>query len=147
MNKDKSKSSKPNQKNKLQSRKNYISNNNIRNNNNRNKNTYKNNLSFKNINNNKVLNRNIINDKILNKNIKIKKPINKLLTKFEEVKTDKLISTPKSLDNKLMENKVILLKTSQDLKMGTQNENINRLGFNINKFNNKLFFTNYYKFY
>lgn len=154
MNKDKSKSSKPNQKNKLQSRKNYISNNNtvnnIRNNNNRNKNTYKNNLSFKNINNNKGLNRNIINDKILNKNIKIKKPINKLLTKFEEVKTDKLISTPKSLDNKLMENKVILLKTSQDLKMGTQNENINRLGFNINKYNKfniKLFFTNYYKFY
>src|SRR5271154_4787290 len=134
MNKDKSKSSKPNQKNKLQSRKNYISNNNTVNN-------------IKNNNNRKGLNRNIINDKILNKNIKIKKPINKLLTKFEEVKTDKLISTPKSLDNKLMENKVILLKTSQDLKMGTQNENINRLGFNINKFNNKLFFTNYYKFY
>src|SRR5271168_5350010 len=129
MNKDKSKSSKPNQKNKSQPRKNNILNNNTVNNI-RNNNI----LSIKNINNN-GLNRNIINDKISNKNIKIKKPINKLLTKFEEVKTDKLISTPKSLDNKLMENKVILLKTSQDLKMGTQNENINRLGFNINKYN------------
>src|SRR5271154_6778282 len=112
MNKDKSKSSKPNQKNKSQPRKNNILNNNTVNNirnNNRNKNTYKNILSIKNINNN-GLNRNIINDKISNKNIKIKKPINKLLTKFEEVKTDKLISIPKYLENKSMENKIILLK-------------------------------------
>src|SRR5271154_1889655 len=114
MNKDKSKSSKPNQKNKSQPRKNNILNNNTvnnirNNNNNRNKNTYKNILSIKNI-NNKGLNRNIINDKISNKNIKIKKPINKLLTKFEEVKTDKLISIPKYLENKSMENKIILLK-------------------------------------
>jgi hypothetical protein len=154
MNKDKSKSSKPNQKNKSQPRKNNILNNNTvnnirNNNNNRNKNTYKNILSIKNINNN-GLNRNIINDKISNKNIKIKKPINKLLTKFEEVKTDKLISISKPLENKLMENKDILLKTSLDLKMGTENENINGLGINKNKFkklNLKVFFTNYYKFY
>jgi hypothetical protein len=51
-----------------------------------------------------------------------------------------------------MENKDILLKTSQDLKMGTDNENINGLGIIKNKLNIlniyfKVFVTNYYKLY
>ena len=134
---NKGKSSKPNQKNKWQPRKNNISNNytgnNIRNKNYRNKNTYKNILSIKN--NNNRLNRNIINDKISNKNLKNKKPItiDILLTKFEEVKNiinDLLISVSK-------------------FKMGTEHDNINGLAINnkVNILNLKAFLTNYYKLY
>jgi len=140
----KGKSSKPNQKNKWQPRKNNISNNYTGNNN-----TYKNIFSVKNKNNG--FNRNIINDKISNKNIKIKKPINKLLTKFkfEEVKSDKLISISKPIEIKSTENKDILLTTSQDLNTGTDNQNINGLGIIKYKFNilNMVVMTNYYKLY
>src|ERR1700733_1448228 len=128
MNKDKSKSGKPNQKNKsltLNLKKNISSNN-------------------------TGLNRNIINDKISNKNIKNKKSINKLLTKFEEVNTDKLISLSKPLENKPMENKDILLKTSKDINKEIEKENINGSGIIKNKYKKlilKVFFTNYYKFY
>src|ERR1700733_9387645 len=151
MNKDKSKSGKPNQKNKsltLNLKKNISSNNTV--NNNRNKNIYKDILSIKNVNNNNGLNRNIINDKISNKNIKNKKSINKLLTKFEEVNTDKLISLSKPLENKQMENKDILLKTSKDINKEIEKENINGSGIIKNKYKKlilKVFFTNYYKFY
>jgi len=151
MNKDKSKSGKPNQKNKsltLNLKKNISSNNTV--NNNRNKNIYKDILSIKNVNNNNGLNRNIINDKISNKNIKNKKSINKLLTKFEEVNTDKLISLSKPLENKPMENKDILLKTSKDINKEIEKENINGSGIIKNKYKKlilKVFFTNYYKFY
>src|SRR5271170_6284738 len=103
---------------------------------------------------NNVLNRNIINDKISNNYIKEKKPVNKLLTKFKEVKRDRIrpLSKRRDIENISAGNKDVILETLKDLTINTEDENINSLLVphqdsknEYKKLIHRINFKNYYK--
>jgi len=105
---------------------------------------------------NNVLNRNIINDKISNNYIKEKKPVNKLLTKFKEVKRDRIrpLSKRRDIENISAGNKDVILETLKDLTINTEDENINSLLVphqdsknEYKKLIHRINFKNYYKKY